>query len=155
MDLKDYLSVSGQGGLFKMVSQAKSALIVEHLETKKRMPVYASQKVSSLEEISIFTNAEDKPLSEILVDLHKKLEGKPADNPKKASNHDLRTLFTEVVPDHDELRVYISDIKKILMWYNQLLEFTDLDWTIEEVEEKKEEKTKQEKAEEKDQESTD
>lgn len=143
MDLSKILSISGKSGLFQIVSQLKNAVLVESLLDKKRFPAFAHEKISSLEEIAVFTATEDKPLKDILKAIFEKLEGKPAPDPK-SDNKVLQAFFLEVVPDYDAERVYISDIRKIISWYNLLLEHQLLDFT-----EKEEEKPEEVKAEEK------
>jgi hypothetical protein len=143
MDLSKILSISGKSGLFQVVSQLKNAVLVESLLDKKRFPAFAHEKISSLEEIAVFTATEEKPLKEILKAIYDKLEGKPALD-AKSDNKLLQEFFLEVVPDYNSERVYISDIRKIISWYNLLLEHQLLDFT-----EKEEEKSEEEKSEEK------
>ncbi|MCX6247788.1 MAG: DUF5606 domain-containing protein [Bacteroidetes bacterium] len=138
MDLSKILSISGRSGLFQVVSQLKNAVLVESLLDKKRFPAFAHEKISSMEEIAVFTATEDKPLKEILKAIFDKLEGKPALDPKSDTKQ-LQAFFLEVVPDYDPERVYISDIRKIISWYNLLLENQLLDFS-EKEEEKPEEK---------------
>ncbi len=128
MDLTKIVSISGKSGLFKVVSQGKSAMIVESLTDQKRFPAFGHEKMSSLEEISVFTTAEDRPLKEILKSIHEKLEGKAAPD-SKSDNKILLKFFEEVVPDFDHERVYVSDIRKMISWYNMLLAFDLLDFT--------------------------
>jgi hypothetical protein len=120
-------------------------MLVESLLDKKRFPAFAHEKISTLEEIAVFTATEDKPLKEILKAIYDKLEGKPALD-AKSDNKLLQAFFLEVVPDYDSERVYISDIRKIISWYNLLLEHQLLDFT--EKEEEKSEEKKEETAEE-------
>ena len=127
MDLKGILSISGQGGLFKLVSQGKNAVIVENLDTGHRMPAYSAAGISSLEDISIYTDEGESSLAEVLQKLKDFREGEEISNPKKLSNDELRALFGEILPDYDRLRVYPSDIKKVLSWYNDLLRHGLLD----------------------------
>ncbi len=121
MDLKGILSIAGQGGLFKMISQGKNAVIVEHLDTGNRMPAYATARISSMEDISIYTEGDEIPLAEILQKIMEKEDNKEIDNPKKLGNEAIKSYFNEIVPDYDRDRVYVSDMKKVLMWYNNLL----------------------------------
>lgn len=144
MDLSKILSISGKSGLFQVVSQLKNAVLVESLLDKKRFPAFAHEKISSLEEIAVFTATEDKPLKDILKSIFDKLEGKPALD-AKSDNKLIQAFFLEVVPDYDSERVYISDIRKIITWYNLLLEHQLLDFT--EKEEEKSEEKKEETAE--------
>lgn len=119
MILKDFLSISGEPGLFKFIAQGKNAIIVEHLETKKRSSAYASAKVSSLEDIAIFTEKEDMPLGKVFDLIFEKENGGSAID-SKADAAKLKTWFEEVLPDYSKDKVYISDIKKLVSWYNIL-----------------------------------
>ena len=119
MNLKGIISIGGHSGLFKVVSQSKFGLIVESLIDGRRMPAYTSQKVSALADISIFTTDEDAPLSEVFKKIYEKENGKEAID-AKSSNEELKKYFKEVLPEYDEDRVYVSDIKKVISWYNLL-----------------------------------
>ena len=139
MDLKDYLTISGQSGLFKMVSQGKNAVIVEHLSTKKRMPAYASHRISGLEDIALFTDGDELPLKDVFTRIFKHLDGKTVDAPKKMSADEIKTFFADVIPEYDRDRVYVSDMKKTLQWYNELSELNLI--TLEEETEAEAEET--------------
>ena len=117
------LSIAGKPGLYKLVSRGKMNLIVEALdETHKRMPAFATDRVTSLADIAMYTDAEDVPLMTILANLRDKEEGKEVSfNIKKASSKELRDYFAQVLPDFDRDRVHDSDIKKLLTWYNILV----------------------------------
>lgn len=128
MDLSKILSISGKPGLYQVVSQLKNAVLVESLIDKKRIPAFAHEKISSLKEISVFTTGDDKPLRDVLKVIFEKLEGKPALDPK-TDEKALKGFFAEVVPDYDADRVYVSDMKKIIGWYNLLAESNLLDFT--------------------------
>jgi hypothetical protein len=128
MDLSKILSIAGKNGLFKVVSQGKNSVIVESLNDLRRFPVFAHEKMSSLQEISIFTTGEDMALKDVFKVFHEKLEGKPVIDPK-SDNISLKKFFLEMVPDFDQERVYVSDIKKLASWYNQLLEHGLLDFS--------------------------
>lgn len=130
MDLSKILSISGRSGLFKVVSQSKNAVIVESIIDKKRFPAFGHERMSSLEEISIFTTGEDRPLKDVLKAFYEKLEAKPAADPK-LGDPELLKQFGEIVPDYDPDRVYVSDIRKIFSWYNLLLSNEILDFTEE------------------------
>jgi hypothetical protein len=130
MDLTKILSISGRHGLFKVISQGKNAVIVESLTDGRRMPVFANERMSTLEEISIFTTGEDRSLKEVLKAFHEKMEGKPGPDPR-VDNNALVKQFAGVIPDYDPERVYVSDMRKIIAWYNQLLEKELLDFTEE------------------------
>jgi hypothetical protein len=130
MDLSKILSIAGKNGLFKVVSQAKNAVIVESLVDSKRFPAFGNEKISSLEEISVFTTGEDLPLKDVFKAIYEKLEGKPAID-HKSDNNSLKKFFLGMIPDYDQDRVYVSDIKKMVSWYNMLLEKQLLDFTEE------------------------
>jgi len=133
MDLSKILSISGKSGLFKVVSNVKNAVIVESILDQKRFPAFGHEKISSLEEISVFTLGEDIPLKDIFKAFYTKLEGKPAID-ARSDNPALKKFFTEMIPDFDPDRVYVSDIKKMIGWYNILLEHNLLDFTEKEEE---------------------
>ena len=119
MILKDILAISGESGLFKFIAQGKNAIIVEHLETKKRSSAYGSAKVSSLEDIAIFTEKEDMPLGKVFNLIHDKENGGEAIDPKSDSSK-LKSWFETILPEYSKDRVYTSDIKKVAQWYNTL-----------------------------------
>jgi hypothetical protein len=146
MDLSKILAISGKPGLYKMLSETKNGLLVESLDNQKRFPVFAHEKVSSLEEISIFTEDEDMPLKEVLKKIHDTLEGKKAPD-HKSDPAELRDLFKKAIPLYDEERVYNSDIKKVILWYNLLFDHNMLDFSEEEEEEKEKVKEQEEKKE--------
>lgn len=144
MDLTEILSIGGKPGLYKMLSQTKNGLIVQSLgQDKKRIPVYASDKVSTLEEISIFTYDEDMPLKEVFQQIYEKLEAKKAISHKSSPN-EMKAFMEKVLPNYDKERVYVSDIKKLIQWYNILLSENLISLEKEEEEDKKPE-VKQEK----------
>jgi hypothetical protein len=148
--IKNILSISGKSGLFKLISRTKSMLIVESFQDKKRMPAYDHDKVISLADIAIYTDGDDKPLSSLLEDIKNKENGaKIALDAKKATGDELRAYLESVLPNFDKQRVYPSDIKKIITWYNILIEngFTDFkDETLPKKEEDKKEEETPEKA---------
>jgi hypothetical protein len=121
--LETILSIAGKPGLYKLVSRAKMNLIVETIdEKKKRMPTFATDRVTSLSDISMFTEGEDVPLYEVFVKVREKEEGKVASlDWRKASAKQLQDYFAEVLPDFDRDRVHNSDIKKLLQWYDILI----------------------------------
>jgi hypothetical protein len=137
MNLESIISITGKPGLFKVLSQIKNGLIVESLIEGKRMPVHASDKVSALSDISIYTNDGDIPLADIYDRIYKKTAGKSAID-YKASPEELRAYLKELVEDFDQERVYNSDLKKLFQWFNLLAENGLL--KLDEKEEKKEEK---------------
>lgn len=122
MNLSGILSIAGYPGLFKLVSQMKSGLVVESLLDGKRMPAYATQKILALEDISIYTEEDDVPLAEVFGLMFKKTGGKAAPNPKKASIAELSEFLASVLPNYDRERVYNSDLKKLFQWFNLLAE---------------------------------
>ncbi len=144
MELSKILSISGRPGLYKMIGESKSGLIVESLSDGKKFPVFAHERVSSLKEISIYTETDDISLRKILAKLRETQNDKPVDNPKKASASQLKELFEQIVPDYDKESVYVSDIKKVFLWYNLLLENNLLDFTDEEEDEDTSEEEKSE-----------
>ena len=119
MILKDILAISGEPGLFKFIAQGKNAIIVEHLETKKRSSAYGSAKVSSLEDIAVFTNKEDLPLGKVFDLIHEKENGGPAID-SKTDTVKLKVWFEGILPEYSKDKVYTSDIKKVAQWYNIL-----------------------------------
>lgn len=119
MVLKDILAISGEPGLFRFIAQGKNAIIVEHLETKRRSSAYSSAKVSSLEDIAIFTDKEDMPLGKVFDLIFEKENGGMAVDSKVDSSK-LKSWFEEILPDYSKDKVYISDIKKVALWYNTL-----------------------------------
>ena len=121
MNLESIISITGKPGLFKVISQIKNGLIVESILDGKRMPVHASDKVSALVDISIYTNDSDIPLSDIYDKIHKKTGGKAAVD-HKANPEELRSYLKEIVEDFDQDRVYNSDLKKLFQWFNLLAE---------------------------------
>lgn len=121
MKLKDYLAISGYPGLFKMVAQTRSGVIVESLLDGKRMPAYASSKISSLEDIAIYTEVDEVALKEVFKIIFELKDGGKAFE-TKPSTKEFKAFFEEVLPEYDKDRVYVSDIKRVLNWYNLLLE---------------------------------
>ena len=136
------LSISGKPGLYKLVSRGKANLIVESIDQQHtRMPVFASDRVTSLGDIAIYTDSEDMPLMKVFANLLKVEEGKPASiNYKKCKSAELREYFATILPDYDRDRVHDSDIKKLLQWYNLLVNngITDFEEPEAEEEEKNE-----------------
>jgi len=131
--LKNILAITGKPGLYKLVNHGNNMLIVESLLDGKRTPTYGRDKIISLADISMFTMDEDLPLSEVLTRLGKKEGLKPAAiDAKKADNDALRTYFESFVPNYDVDRVYPSDIRKLILWYNLLINAGITDFTVEE-----------------------
>ncbi len=119
MNLTGIISIAGKPGLFKVVAQGKNNIIVESLEDKKRTPAYSSDRISALDDISIYTTDEDVSLKVIMKTIYDKENGAETishkDDKKKLENYIL-----EILPNYDQERVYISDVKKIFQWYNLL-----------------------------------
>lgn len=137
IQLKDILAISGKGGLFKFIAQARNGIVVESLEDQKRHVAPATARVNSLVDIAIFTVNAEVPLADIFFMIHEKSEGKESVS-HKADVEKLKSQFKELVPEYDEERVYVSDIKKVFQWYNQLHKHELLE-VIDKEEEKEEE----------------
>lgn len=119
MNLTGIISIAGKPGLFKVVAQGKNNLIVESLEDGKKIPAYTSDRVSALEDISIYTYDEDASLVSIFDAIYSKQNGELAPSHKEDKNVLINYLL-EILPNYDQERVYFSDIKKIFQWYNLL-----------------------------------
>ena len=121
--METILSIAGKPGLYKLVSRGNRNLIVEMLdESHKRMPAFATDRVTSLGDIAMYTDADEVPLWEVLDSVSKKEEGKVSSfNYKKASAEELHSYFAEVLPSYDRDRVRDSDIKKLLQWLSRRL----------------------------------
>lgn len=117
--LKEILSISGKPGLQKLISNSSNAIIVESLIDGKRFPAYSNSKIIALEDISIYTEGEDLPLKEVFRRIHTKEGGKACLSHKEATEK-IISYFSEIVPEYDKDRVYVSDMKKIIQWYNLL-----------------------------------
>lgn len=134
--LKDILSISGKPGLQKLISNSSNAIIVESLIDGKRFPAYSNAKIIALADISIYTETEDLPLKEIFKRMHEKENGQKTISHKDATEK-IIAYFNEIVPEYDKERVYTSDMKKVIQWYNLLVEKNLLDFSEEEKEEEK------------------
>ena len=139
--LKEILAISGRPGLYKLVKYGKNVIIVENITDKKRSTAHARDRVISLGDISMYAESGDKPLGEVLESVKKIHDGKPLDMSNYKTPEAIQAFFKEVLPDFDTERVYNTDIKKLMTWYNLLVNsgFTQF---VEE--EKKEEETTQE-----------
>lgn len=128
------LAISGKPGLYRLISRGNGTLIVETLDaSRRRVPAFARDRVTSLADIAMYTDDEDVPLWQVLKSLGEKEESKVASlNYKKASSEELRNYFAEVLPTFDRERVHDSDIKKLLQWYNILINagVTDFEGTL-------------------------
>ena len=137
MDLTNILVISGKPDLSELVSQTKGGAVVMNLVTGQKYPVFKNDRISSLGEIRIFTDTDERPLEDVMQAIYKHLDGKPtAFEPKKAEGKELFALLEAVLPDYDRERVHASDAKKLFSWYNVLLAAGKI--TLDE--EKKEEK---------------
>ncbi|MFA6778626.1 MAG: DUF5606 domain-containing protein [Paludibacteraceae bacterium] len=136
--LKKILSISGKAGLYELVSQGKNMLIVESLTEKKRIPAYSHEKIISLADIAIFTDESEVPLKTVLESIKKKENGAKSSVDPKSDANVLREYFATILPNFDRNRVYPSDIKKVISWYNILIETGKNNFS----EEKKEEEAK-------------
>ena len=139
--LKEILSVTGKPGLFKLISQGKNMLIVESLIDGKRIPAYSKDKVVSLADIAIFTDNEEVPLGQVFEKVKAKENGEKCSIDAKSDNDGLRKYMAEILPEYDRDRVYPSDIRKLISWYNVLIssgitEFVEVENTVESTEDK-------------------
>ena len=122
MDLTSILVISGKPDLSELVSQTKGGAIVKNLVTGQKYPVFKNDRISSLGEIRIFTDTDERPLEDVMQAIYKHLDGKAtAFDPKKADGKELFALLEAVLPDYDRDRVHASDAKKLFAWYNILL----------------------------------
>lgn len=119
--IKNILCISGKPGLFKLVSQGKNMLIVESLMTKKRTPAYAHDKIVSLGDIAIYTDEEEVPLSKVFQTIYDKA-GEKLNVSDYKTDAALEKFFAEILPNYDRERVYNTDIKKVISWYNTLVD---------------------------------
>jgi len=129
--LKKILSVSGKPGLYKLVSTSKTITLVESLIDEKRFPIYPQEKIVSLGEIAIYTSEDEVPLKDVLVKIKEKENGGKISDDKKVGNKELFSYFETILPTYDKEKVYASDVKKIINWYNLLIE-NNIDFETEE-----------------------
>ena len=125
MNLSGIISINGMAGLYKVVANSKSGVIVDSLTEKKRFPVFGASKISALEDISMFAESGDKPLSEIMQTIFDKEKGAKAVD-HKADDKAIVAYFSEILPDYDKDRVYVSNMRKLFSWYNMLQETGNL-----------------------------
>jgi hypothetical protein len=140
MEFNKLISVSGYGSLYKIISKTNFGLIAESLEDGKRMPVYQSYNVSTLTDISIYKEDGEVSLKEVLLTIYEKEGGKET-AALKSKDPEIKKYFESILPDYDKERVYTSDIKKLLRWYNQLVKNNAIDpeaWKKEDAEAKEE-----------------
>lgn len=134
MNLTGIIAISGRPGLFKVIAQGKNSIIVESLIDKKRFPAYAADRISALDDISIYTYDEDAPLKDLLSAIYKKENGNECPSHKEDISV-LQNYLIELLPNYDQERVYPSDVKKMFQWYNLLHKSGNL--IVEEAEEEK------------------
>lgn len=145
MDLEGILAISGKPGLYQLISQTRGGILVESLDNGKKFPIPATAQVSALSDIAIYSYTEEVPLSTIFSNMAEKEEGKECSVKPKSKPDELKNYFSEILEDYDEDRVYPSDIKKVVSWYNQLQKQGKIAWPLEEA---KAEESTEEKAEE-------
>ena len=133
--LKKILSISGRPGLYNLISYGKNMLLVEGLTDGHRFPVHSRERVMSLGDISIFTTADDLPLSQVLESVGKKFENKAIDTKAYSTPDQLHEFMNSVLENWDDERVHNSDIKKIISWYNLLINAGITDFTAKDEEE--------------------
>ncbi|MBP3763979.1 MAG: DUF5606 domain-containing protein [Bacteroidales bacterium] len=122
MDFTSILVIAGKPDLSELVSQTKGGAVVKNLVTGQKYPVFKNDRISSLGEIRLFTETEEKPLEEVMGALRDHLQHQPtAFDPKKAEGKEMFDLLAQAVPDYDKERVHTSDVKKLFSWYNVLL----------------------------------
>lgn len=119
MNLKGVIAISGKPGLYKVIGQGKNNIIVESLDTDKKIPAYAKDRISAIEDISIYTDEEDVPLKTVFESIYQKENGQNCISHKESLGK-LEAYLGDVLPNYDRERVYPSDIKKIFQWYNML-----------------------------------
>lgn len=135
MALEKIMAITGKPGLYKLVAQTRSGFVAESLENGKRMSIGLRNNVSLLSEIAIYTLTEEIPLRKVFETIKEKEEGKEASVAPKAAKEDLEAYFFDILPDYDEDRVYPSDIKKVIQWYNLLVKSGMDDFSESETEE--------------------
>ena len=133
MDLRNIYHAIGKPGLFELISTNKSGAIIESLIDKKRIQMFASDKLTSVKDVSLFTTGEDVPLEEVFKAIYIKENGGKCIDPK-SDNTALKNYMKEVLPEYDQDRVYVSDMKKLFSWYNLLVSENKLDFSDDEKE---------------------
>ena len=120
MNISNIISMPGMPGLYKVIAQSKGGVIVESLIDKKRFPAFASNRISTLEDISIYTTGDDLPLKEVYKKIFEKEKGQNCIDPKTSDEKAMRAYLESVVPEYDKERVHVSDLRKLFSWYNIL-----------------------------------
>jgi len=129
-DLAKTLSVGGCHGLFTYIAQARNGIIAESLSDKKRVSFDAKSRVTTLEDISIYTTEEEMKLSQVFLAVDKVIDGKKYTS--KSSDAELKALFLKAIPNYDADRFYVSHMKKVIDWYNELVNYASLDFVTDE-----------------------
>ncbi len=119
MSLKGIMAISGMPGLYKILAQSKNGFIVESLADKKRLPVASTQRITMLEDITMYCTSRDASLKEVMLKMKENDSASAAINPK-ADGNELKKFFETILPDYDQNRVYNSDIQKVIKWYQTL-----------------------------------
>lgn len=136
--LRKVLAIAGKPGLYKLVSRGNNSLIIETLDDKhKRMPAFGADKIIALADIAMYTDEEEVPLAKVMQNIQDEL-GKDVlidINPKKASNQELADFMAKALPNYDRDHVYPGDMKKLIQWYNLLVQNGINDFSLEEAEE--------------------
>lgn len=132
-DLSRILAISGQSGLFLYISQSRTGAIVETLAEKKRSSISATSRITSLADISIYTDDEEVKLKDVFLSMKEILGDSEAPSPKSAPE-DLKAFFEKALPSYDRDRFYVSHMKKVVDWYNNLKRYASLDFTDPEAE---------------------
>ena len=130
-DLAKTLSIRGQHGLFNYIAQSRNGAIVETLSDKKRANFAANAGITTLEDISIYTDEGEIKLSEVFTKLHEALGEQDAPS-AKAPDAELKALFAKAIPNYDADRFYVSHMKKVVDWYNELKKYASLDFMTDE-----------------------
>ena len=121
MELKGIIAIAGKPGLYKVAAQGRANIIVQSLENDKKFPAFASDKISALDDISIYTYEKDVPLTEVYIKLAEKENfGKSIDHKEEPKK--LREYLVTFLPEYDAERVYDTDVKKLFQWYNILVD---------------------------------
>ena len=119
--LKKVLAISGKSGLYELISYGKNMIVLKSLIDGKRLPAYSRDKIISLGDISMYTTGDDVPLWKVMQSIFEKFDGKELDAKKYETAEQIHDFFIQVLPDYDQDRVYKSDIKKVINWYNLLV----------------------------------
>ena len=138
MNLDKVLSISGKPGLYELISRSKGGFIVKSMDTGKKTAVSMRHNINVLGEIAIYTYDDEIPLYKVFRNIAEKESNGKTIDPKSSSN-ELKSYFQEVLPEYDEERVYVSNIKKVLQWYNSLVDLGISEFEAEKAQEREEE----------------